>query len=51
MISCNQIHNAYIHADECLSLFEERARTASGKNKWNQARMFNDHAYFLLLFA
>jgi len=51
MINYNEIHRAYVESDAYLGRKEAGARTPSGKTRWARARMFNDQAYFLMLFA
>jgi hypothetical protein len=51
MIDYNEIHRAYVESDAYLGRKEADARTPGSKTRWARARMFNDQAYFLMLFA
>lgn len=45
------ILQTHSEADGYLARRESDARSPSGKSKWADRRMYNDHAYFVMLFA
>lgn len=51
MINYGEIPRAYVESDAHFGRREANARTAAGIARWARARMYNDQAYFLMLFA
>jgi len=51
MTSFREIHAAYLATDDDLLSRETHARTPNRKAHWVRLRLYNDHAYFVMLFA
>jgi hypothetical protein len=51
MTSFREIHASYLATDDFLSKQETRGRTANRKAHWAKLRRYNDHAYFVMMFA
>ena len=46
-----EIRASYLSTDSYLQMRETEGRTAHRKAHWAKLRMYNDHAYFVMLFA
>jgi hypothetical protein len=51
MTSFREIHASYRATDDYLSKRQTDGKTANRKAHWAKLRMYNDHAYFVMLFA
>lgn len=51
MRSYKAIHNAYLETDGYLSGRESTAKSPARRQHWATMRRYNDHAYFVMLFA
>ena len=51
MKSFGEIHASYVATDDYLLKRITEGRTANRKAHWSKLRMYNDHAYFVMLFA